>query len=150
MIRAFRREDIDAVARIWLNSNIEAHDFIPAAYWEENLGAVKEMIPQAEVYVCTDDSVTGTEESILGFAGLYGDHIEGIFIKKEARGHGAGRALLDYLKRKKRRLTLNVYRKNERAVRFYEREMFCIAQETADEDTGEQEYLMLWEREWKS
>ena len=35
--------------------------FIPAAYWEENFAAVKEMLPSAEVYVWEEKS--GSRES---------------------------------------------------------------------------------------
>ena len=37
MIRELRKADIDKVADIWLDTNIRAHDFIPAQYWESNL-----------------------------------------------------------------------------------------------------------------
>ena len=30
MIRELRKADINKVAEIWLNTNIKAHDFIPA------------------------------------------------------------------------------------------------------------------------
>ena len=36
MIRELRKADIDKVADIWLDTNIRAHDFIPAQYWESN------------------------------------------------------------------------------------------------------------------
>ena len=35
----------------WLDANREAHDFIPAEYWESNFLTVKKMLLQAEVYV---------------------------------------------------------------------------------------------------
>lgn len=54
MIRELRKADINRVADIWLDTNIKAHDFIPAQYWKNNLEAVKEMLPQAEVYVYED------------------------------------------------------------------------------------------------
>ena len=44
-IRLMEVADLDAVAKIWLDVNRQAHDFIPAAYWEENFAAVKEMLP---------------------------------------------------------------------------------------------------------
>lgn len=34
MIRKLQKTDVIKVADIWLDSNIKAHDFIPAQYWE--------------------------------------------------------------------------------------------------------------------
>lgn len=41
MIRELQRDDINKVADIWLDTNIKAHYFIPAQYWESNLALVK-------------------------------------------------------------------------------------------------------------
>ena len=54
MIRALKKTDVDKIAEIWLDVNLSAHDFIPAEYWRGNFTAVKEMFPQAEVYVFQD------------------------------------------------------------------------------------------------
>lgn len=51
MIRKMEKEDLDRVSQIWLDTNIKAHDFIPSQYWEKNYEPVREMLPQAEVYV---------------------------------------------------------------------------------------------------
>lgn len=42
MIREFQRDDINKVADIWLDTNIKAHNFIPAEYWKSNFKSVKE------------------------------------------------------------------------------------------------------------
>ena len=42
-IRHLQEDDIDAVAKIWLDTNMEAHSFVPAEYWKENLTSVKGM-----------------------------------------------------------------------------------------------------------
>lgn len=51
MIRVLQKADIDRVVDIWLDTNVKAHYFIPAQYWESNIELVKKMLPQAEVYV---------------------------------------------------------------------------------------------------
>lgn len=140
MIRRLQKPDIDTVSDIWLEANRDTHDFIPAEYWENEFLPVKEMPLQAEVYVYTDEY----KNEIEGFVGLDQEYIAGIFVRKEARSKGIGKALLDFVKGKKQELTLNVYQKNERAVRFYERERFYIVESTMDESTGEKEYLMRW------
>ena len=140
MIRKLQKTDIDTVSQIWLDANRDAHDFIPAEYWENNFLPVKKMLLQAEVYVYMDER----KNRIEGFVGLDQEYIAGIFVRKEARSGGIGKALLDFVKEKKQELTLNVYRKNERAVRFYEREEFQIIDRTVDKSTDEKEYLMKW------
>lgn len=47
-----------------------AHSFIPTEYWKANQALVRELLPQAEVYVYEKNG------EILGFAGLDGEYIE--------------------------------------------------------------------------
>lgn len=139
MIRKLQKIDINRVADIWLKTNLKAHYFIPEQYWTNNYEVVKEMLPQAEVYVYEDDKI------IQGFIGINDEYIEGIFVSDEMQSRGIGKILLDYIKDKKDRLQLKVYQKNVRAMSFYQREGFTIQSEEMDEFTGEKEYVMNWE-----
>ena len=139
MIRKLQKVDINRVADIWLKTNLKAHFFIPEQYWISNYEFVKEMLPQAEVYVYEDDKM------IQGFIGVSDEYIEGIFVSDEMQSCGIGKMLLDYIKDKKDRLQLKVYQKNVRAMSFYQREGFAIQSEGMDESTGEKEYVMNWE-----
>lgn len=139
MIRKLQKVDINRVADIWLKTNLKAHFFIPEQYWISNYEFVKEMLPQAEVYVYDDDKM------IQGFIGINDEYIEGIFVSDEMQSRGIGKMLLDYIKDKKDRLQLKVYQKNVRAMSFYQREGFTIQSEEMDEFTGEKEYVMNWE-----
>ena len=49
LIRDMKSEEIKEVSQIWLSANLEAHDFIPASYWEGNLDFVWEELPLAKV-----------------------------------------------------------------------------------------------------
>lgn len=139
MIREFKTDDIDSVMHIWLYVNMQAHSFISKSYWKDNFDTVKEVLPQAEVYIYEDDS------EIHGFIGLTDNYIAGIFVDENMQSKGIGKQLLDYVKGIKSTLILHVYEKNERAVRFYERESFKIQDKKIDEETGEWELLMQWE-----
>ena len=139
MIRKLQKVDINRVADIWLKTNLKAHFFIPEQYWISNYEFVKEMLPQAEVYVYEDDKM------IQGFIGVSDEYIEGIFVSDEMQSCGIGKMLLDYIKDKKDRLQLKVYQKNVRAMSFYQREGFTIQSESMDKFTGEKEYVMNWE-----
>lgn len=139
MIRTLQKADINRVVDIWLDTNIKAHSFIPSQYWKSNCDLVREMLPHAEVYVYEN------EQGIQGFAGLNGDYMEGIFVSDGMQSQGIGKRLLDFIKSKKVKLCLNVYRKNMRAIHFYQREGFKIQHEGIDEATGEKDYTMIWQ-----
>ncbi len=74
MIRELRKADINKVANIWLDTNITAHYFIPAQYWQNNFELVKELLLQATVYVYE------YSQEIQGFIGLNDEYVEGIFV----------------------------------------------------------------------
>lgn len=142
MIRALRENDLSYVMQIWLDTNIKAHNFIPKEYWTAHHAAVKEMLPQAEVYVYEDDDT----HQIIGFIGLTNNYIAGIFVKEAAQSKGVGTQLLNYVKEIKPNLSLSVYQKNVRAVSFYQREKFMIQSESMDDCTNEKEFMMNWSK----
>ena len=128
------------VAYIWLHTNKKAHDFIAETYWDEHFEMVEGMLGDAEIYVFEEQG------QIKGFVGLDGEYIAGIFVREKEQSLGIGKQLLDFVKSLKGQLKLNVYQKNERAIKFYTREQFEIQDEQTDEATGEAEYLMLWKK----
>ena len=138
MIRAFRETDLDSVMEIWLESNIQAHSFIPKSYWEEKFDTVKELLPQAQVFVYEQ------ENQIAAFVGLMEDCIAGIFVRSALRSAGIGKALLDYCKQQRPTLWLCVYEQNQRAYQFYLREGFVCEKVSLDEATEKAECLMRW------
>ena len=139
MIRVLQKADIERVVDIWLDTNLKAHYFIPGQYWKNNIDLVKEMLPQAEVYVYENDC------QIEGFIGLNDEYVEGIFVSGEMQSQGIGKILLNYAKDKRNKLLLNVYQKNARAISFYKREGFEIQHSGLDEATGEKDYVMTWQ-----
>ena len=143
MIRMQEESDWERVASIWLDANREAHDFIPDSYWLGHLEEVRTALAQAEVYVFADEARPG----LLGFVGLQGDYIAGIFVRREAWSHGVGRQLLDHMKECHPRLSLRVYEKNQRAAAFYRREGFRLLETGVDPETGEAELLLEWRRD---
>ena len=140
VIRTFKENDLTAVMQIWLDTNIKAHHFIPKEYWTDHYETVKELLPQAEVYVYEADE----NHQIAGFIGLTGNYIDGIFIKEAVQSKGIGKQLLDYVKKEKGTLRLNVYQKNVRAVSFYRREGFTVQSESMEDSTKEKDFVMKW------
>lgn len=140
MIRKFEKKDINAVMEIWKNENIRAHNFIAKEYWQDNYEYVKDIPPKADIYVYILD------EKIVGFVGVNKNYIEGIFIDINNQHSGIGTSLLDKIKENKDNLTLSVYKKNENAISFYEKNNFIIASENIDKSTNEIEYTMTWKK----
>nr|WP_320024140.1 N-acetyltransferase [uncultured Acetobacterium sp.] len=138
MIREFKTDDLDAIMEIWLRTNVEAHDFIADSYWLKNYDSVKSMLPDAEIFVYEDNG------TIQGFVGLMENYIAGIFVSQDCQSHGIGKALLDHIKNQYAELFLQVYEKNARAVRFYQRESFVASKAQVDENTREAELIMNW------
>lgn len=140
MIRRLNDNNIDAVMQIWKEENIKALNFIPKEYWEEKFNYVKSILPSAEIYVYID------KNTIEGFIGINNNYIEGIFIKEINQNKGIGTALLEKVKQLKPKLILNVYEKNKKAIKFYEKNGFKIIKENTDKETNEKEYTMIWEK----
>jgi putative acetyltransferase len=140
MIRKFQKEDLDRVMEIWLNTNIQAHKFIPKEYWMSNFNMVKRALPLAEIYVYE------SQNKIEAFIGIENGYIAGIFVSSEMQSKGIGKRLLEKSKQLYADLKLSVYEKNSRAILFYLREGFEIEKKQIDERTGEAEFLMLWKK----
>ena len=133
MVRQYSDNDIDAVMQIWLDTNIQAHHFIPSDYWRTNCNIVKE-------------HKSSFPTAIDGFIGLNDDYIEGVFVKETMQSKGIGKQLLNHAKEFKSKLKLSVYQENEKAIKFYLREKFSIQSESVDDNTGEKEFIMVWNR----
>lgn len=142
MIRKFRKSDLNIIMQIWLDTNIKAHNFIPNEYWTDNYAMVKDILPQAEIYLYEDDD----SNQIDGFIGLTDNYIEGIFVREAVWSRGIGKQLLNYAKEIKSTMSLSVYQKNTRAIIFYQREQFAIQSENIDASTNEKEFIMTWSK----
>lgn len=140
MIRKSTNNDIERIMQIWLDTNISVHNYISQEYWISNAKYVKEAIQEAEVYVYENN------KEIKGFIGINKGHIEGIFVEEKYRNQGIGKELIAYCKNKYDKLTLEVYKKNIKAIKFYEREQFKPIKEDIEVANNEIEILMEWSR----
>lgn len=138
MIREFKENDMHSVMKLWLETNIAAHNFIHEDYWKSNYDNVKQMLPEATIFVYEENG------SIQGFIGLSQNYIAGLFVETICQSKGIGKALLNHIKERHIELLLQVYKKNNRAVNFYLREGFSIIHEQIDKNTNEIEYIMKW------
>ena len=142
MIKEYEQAKIDAVMKIWLDTNINAHYFISEKYWVDNYHVVRERyLPIANTFIYEGDSV------VKGFISIMqGFFIGALFVGKEYQKQGIGLKLINYCKELYPKLELAVYVDNIGAVEFYKRCDFVIQGEQANEDSGFKEYIMVWNR----
>ncbi|WP_195335262.1 N-acetyltransferase [Paraclostridium bifermentans] len=138
MIRKLKNTDIDKLMDIWLESTVRAHSFISREYWESNYKVVKdEYIPMSETFVYEEN------EEIKGFVSIINNEFIGaLFVDVKFQGRGIGTKLIDYSIGKYKKLTLAVYKENQKSVEFYTRKRFKIIKEGLNEDSGYPEYIM--------
>lgn len=141
MIRKFEMKDTKQVMQVWLDVNMDAHNFVQGDYWLLNYQSVQKQLLQADIFVYEQD------EEIQGFVGMTDDYLAGIFVDKKCRSMGIGKELLECVKQNYPVFSLNVYQKNRRAVDFYLREGLFIISKGIDEDTSEADYTMVWNKE---
>lgn len=140
LIRKMKKEDVEAVLEIWLDTNKKAHFFISEKYWEDNFEYVKSLLPNSEIYIAE------SKNKIIGFIGIENAYIAGIFVLEQMQSNGVGTQLLLQAKKKYSMLTLQVYAKNKKAIEFYKKENFIIDKITLNKDTKEEEYTMTWKK----
>lgn len=141
MIKEFKIEQLDEVMKIWIETNIDAHNFIPKEYWINNFELVKQMLPTANNYVFEENNI------IKGFIGIIEQsYIAGLFVKKEYQGEGIGQKLIECSKSKYGHLTLDVFVKNEKALNFYYKNSFEVLDTKINEETKELEYTMIFNK----
>lgn len=142
MIRQLNSSDMDtsAILKIWLDASLKAHNFIAESYWRSKLDFIQhECLPRAETFVWH------TDNEIRGFISIVDScYIGGLFVAPDFQGKGIGSALLNVVKMKYLQLELKVYKRNQRAVDFYQSQNFVITGEEIDRGTNEAELLMLW------
>ena len=137
-----QKSEIEQVSKLWLASTKQAHPFISAAYWDENLNTVKSMLEhQAKTYLFID------KHQIKGFISLLEQgYIGGLFVNPADQSQKIGSKLLRYVLRNKTSANLKVYTNNEAAIKFYRFHGFKIIQESKDLSTQAQELVMAWSK----
>ena len=142
MIKKLTLDKLDEVMDIWLNTNIEAHNFISEQYWINNFDLVKEMIPNADVYIFEESNL------IKGFIGIVDqNYIAGVFVRDRYQRQGIGKELLDYCKSKYSYLILDVFIRNKNALSFYRKNNFEVEKKHFNQQLQELEYTMCFNKE---
>ena len=140
MIRPFQEEDMEDVVSLWLASSLQAHDFIPRAFWERAAEDMRTLyLPMSDEIVLHIDDATGRPDAFLAFVDTF---LAALFVAPEAQGRGLGSRMFRIARRMHPDFTLCVYRENDRAVAFYRKHGMTVIGERVEEKTGHVELLM--------
>ncbi|WP_431043346.1 GNAT family N-acetyltransferase [Streptomyces sp. P1-3] len=132
IIRPYQPTDEEAVVDLWSRASKAAHPFIDG----EGAGARARKVREV-CLVHADNWVAETAEgTVIGLLGLLEAEIGGLFVAPEAQGAGVGRVLLEHAVTLHGEVTLEVFERNERARRFYDRMGFAERGRRTDEETG--------------
>lgn len=92
-------------------------------------------------------SVAEQDGRVLGFAKVTGAHLDMLFVDPAAQNTGAGSALLAHVETKGVR-TLECFRDNAPARRFYERKGWRLTRAYEREFLGRMRAFVFYERNW--
>ncbi|MCG8531827.1 MAG: N-acetyltransferase [Desulfovibrionales bacterium] len=139
MIRGFRPADMQAVLDIWLQASIVAHDFIDAAFWRDQVEAMR------TIYLPSSKSIVFEQDSrLLGFYAMYETTLAALFVAPAYQGTGIGSQLLTHAKHCHTQITLSVYTENQKSLAFYRKHGFQTIKEQPDIHTGHAERILEW------
>jgi len=94
MIKEFEQAKTKEIMKIWLDTTINAHYFIPEKYWVDNESVIREKyLPIAKTFIYEEDS------TVKGFISIMeGSFIGALFVGKEYQKQGIGLKLINYCK----------------------------------------------------
>ena len=133
-IRPARDSDHDALLDIWLRSVRATHRSLT----EENIQTLSPLVrdvalKQLELWVLCENEA---DDHLVGFIGLSGANLEALFIAPEFFRRGGGRQLVEYARKLKGPLTVDVNEQNPDAQRFYEACGFKVVSRSATDSMG--------------
>ena len=143
-IRPPRPDERDALVGIWERSVRATHHFLQ----ERDIVTLRPLVAQE----LDSDAVewwvlASSTDAPIGFLGLAGSAIEGLFIDPEHRGQGGGRYLVAYAQQlRPGTLTVDVNEQNDAALGFYEALGFSVVGRSATDDAGRPFPLLHLER----
>jgi putative acetyltransferase len=114
MIRPYVSQDAERIIHIWRKASEYGHPFLSDDFHDMAATLIRDVyLPKAETHVT---EINGTA---VGFISLLDSHIGGLFLDPQFHGQGLGRALVEHAVKRKGPLTVEVFKENAHARRFY-------------------------------
>ena len=133
LVRDYHERDFEAVASVYANAKLDELKFEALPFVLTPLGedpVILAAFRESSVLVCEDGGIVGFSASVSG-------QLRALFVHSDARGRGAGRALLQAEIAKERgMLSLNVAKSNAAAVAFYKLHGFTMIAESVRQYGG--------------
>lgn len=132
-IRKAKPEDHQVLLRIWEESVRATHDFLSEHDIQSLLPVVLDQaLANFEIWVLCDES-----PDPVGFMGLDGNSLEALFISPARFRQGGGKLMLQYARKLKGRLQVDVNEQNLHAVAFYLANGFVVAGRSPTDAQGQ-------------
>ncbi len=132
MIREYQSTDEKQLLDAWYNASLIAHHFLDEAFFEQERKNIVDLyFPNSKQWVYEKDG------NVVGFIAMLDNEVGGIFVDPSAQGQGIGQALMDYVRKSRDFLELDVFKDNEIGRRFYDRYGFQFVREYLHEETGQ-------------
>lgn len=134
-IRRAESRDIPVVVRIFNASRKHSLPYLPHIHSaEEDLEYFQNRVfASQEVFLAEEEGRT------IGFIAFDKDWLHHLYLLPEAQGRKVGAFLLRIAQKNSRRLQLWLFRRNRRAIQFYERHGFRLIEETDGAGNEEKE-----------
>ena len=131
MIRPYHGSDVEALLEVWYEAAHLAYDFVPESFWATEREDIRtKYLPAAQTWVYEQDGAVVASISLLD------NHIGGLFVMPSHQGRGIGMMLVEHARSLHTCLSLDVFKQNTQAVRFYERCGFAVVGESFHDATG--------------
>jgi putative acetyltransferase len=133
MIRKHLEADLEPILDVWHKSSTLAHPFLDEAFVEKAAKAMREMyIPGSETWVYEENGI------IIGFIGMMGNEIGGLFVLPNHHSKGVGRQLVDFISDLHEEMEVEVFKENKIGRAFYDKYGFKVINETLHEESGQE------------
>lgn len=131
-IRSGKTEDRTALLDVWERSVRATHDFLSEEDIQFYMPLVRDnAFTNLEIWVLTND-----DDQPIGFMGLSDQSLDALFIAPEYLRQGGGRMLVEFARKLKGPLTVDVNEQNPEARKFYEAIGFTMVGRSELDGTG--------------
>ena len=141
MIKIYTDEYLNRLLDIWNDASRKAHHFLSEEFLKKERHDIENVfLKSASTYLYFVD------DRPAGFISMIGNIVGGLFVDPVYWNKGIGTKLLDYAVELIGDLELEVFKENERAVKFYINYGFKIVNEEIHYSAKRPVYLMKLER----
>ena len=138
-----KEEDMPEVARLFRTARESQLPYLPTLHTpQEDVSFFREkVLSRQTVYILREDGI-----KLVGFIAFDSDWSHHLYLLPELTGHGLGTQLMKFAKKDSKHLQLWVFKRNERAINFYQKHKFKITKETdgSANEENEPDVLMEW------